>query len=274
MSTTTTVEGRSAPVAAAGGHRQAGRLPAPVHYAAYSTWLTAKNAAFVIFSVGMPLALYLVFSQTFAAGSGPEARLASAMIMVSMAAYGSLGAAMSGGAQLATERRSGWFRQLSVTRLAPREFLLAKAAVIMVLVLPSLVLVFGAGYAVGGVRLPLSAWLTALGLMWLALVPLAIFGIVIGVWVKAEAVGGVTTLVLLLLAMLGGLWVPVDLMPSAAQVVAHLLPSYWLGELGRWPLLPGSAFPWAGVAVLLAWCVGLTVLGALGYRRAAATSKR
>ena len=76
------------------------------------------------------------------------------MIMVSMAAYGSLGAAMSGGAQLALERRSGWFRQLSITALPPRSFLWAKAAVIMLIVLPALLLVFAAGYVVGGVRAP------------------------------------------------------------------------------------------------------------------------
>jgi ABC-2 type transport system permease protein len=250
------------------------RLPAPVHYAIHSTWLTLKNFAFVIFAVGMPLVLYLVFSQTFAGGSSADARLASAMIMVSMAAYGSLGAAMSGGSQLALERRSGWFRQLSVTALAPRSFLLAKAAVIMILVLPSLLLVNAAGFVIGGIRMPVGVWFASIGLMWLALIPLAILGIVIGLWVKAEAVGGVTTLVLLLMAMLGGLWVPVDLMPSGAQALAHAMPSYWLAELGRWPMLPGTAFPWAGVAVLIGWGVGLTVLGAVGFRRAAATSKR
>ena len=249
------------------------RWPAPVHYAVHSTWLTVKNFAFVVFAVGMPLVLYVVFSQTFA-GSGPDAGLVSAMIMVSMAAYGALGAAMSGGAQLATERRSGWFRQLSVTTLAPREFLLAKAGVVMVLVLPSLLLVFGAGYLLGGVRMPAHVWLASLGLMWLALIPLAILGIVIGLWVKAEAVGGVTTLVLLLLAMLGGLWLPTEMMPPVAQSLAQVLPSYWLAEFGRWPMLPDTAFPWTGVLVLLAWVVGLTVLGAVGFRRATAGSKR
>ena len=58
------------------------------------------------------------------------------------------------------------------------------------------------------------------------------------------------------------------------QSVAHALPSYWLAELGRYPFLPRHAFPWTGVAVLLAWRSCLTVLGALGYRRAAASSKR
>ncbi len=259
---------------ATASRRRSPRWPAPVHYAVHSTFLTIKNFAFVVFAVGLPLVLYVVFSQTFTAGAGPDAGLVSAMIMVSMAAYGALGAAMSGGAQLATERRSGWFRQLSVTTLAPRAFLLAKAGVIMALVLPSLLLVFGAGFLIGGVRLPVSVWSTSLVLMWLALIPLAILGIVIGLWVKAEAVGGVTTLVLLLLAMLGGLWLPTEMMPPVVQALAQALPSYWLAELGRWPMLPDTAFPWTGVLVLLAWGVGLTVLGALGFRRATASSKR
>lgn len=274
-----TIATRSHPQTEAGtrpeaGTRRSRALPPFLHYAIWSTWLTSKNFAFVTFAVGMPVVLYLVFSSAFASGADTQSRLASAVIMVSMAAYGALGAALSGGSQLALERRSGWFRQLSVTGLAPRSFLLAKAAATMALVLPSLLLVFAAGLLVGGVRMSFGGWLAALGLLWLGLVPLAIFGIVIGLWVKAEAVGGVTTLVMLLLAMLGGLWLPVDLMPRFAQFVAYATPTYWLAELGRWPILPDQAFPWPGVVTLVAWSVVLTLLGALGFRRAAASSKR
>ena len=85
-----------------------------LHYTVHSTD-HRKNWSFVLFAVGMPVVLYLVFSQIFAGdGDGYDW---SAMIMVSMAAYGSLGAAMGGGAQLAVERRSGWFRQLTITAL-------------------------------------------------------------------------------------------------------------------------------------------------------------
>lgn len=251
------------------------RLPPAVHYTVHSAVLTAKNFGFVIFSVIMPLILYVVFTKMF--GSSPDDGTGinwAAMIMVSMAAYGSLGAAMSGGAQLAVERKSGWFRQLSITTLPPASFLWAKALVIMLIVLPALILVFAAGFVIGGVRAPVLQWLTALVLMWVALVPLAILGIVIGLWVRSEVVQGLTTLTLLVLAMLGGLWFPVQAMPAAMQTVAHALPSFWLAELGRYPFLPGAVFPWTGVAVLLAWSVVGSALGALGYRRAAVNSKR
>lgn len=259
------------PPATATGRRP---LPPALHYTLRSAVLTAKNVSFVIFAVVLPVVLYLLFSQIFGnadAGAGVDY---AAIIMVNMAAYGSLGAAMSGGAQLALERRSGWFRQLSITALPPRSYLWGRAAVIMLIVLPALLLVFVAGYAVGGVRAPAATWLASLGLLWLALVPMTVLGIVVGLWLKADAVPGLTTLLLLLLAALGGLWFPVELLPPVMKTIAATLPSYWLAELGRYPFLPDATFPWTGVVVLAAWCVGLTVLGALGYRRAAATSKR
>ena len=63
-------------------------------------------------------------------------------------------------------------------------------------------------------------------------------------------------------------------MPPVLQTIAHALPSYWLAELGRYPMLPGADFPWTGVMVLLVWSAVLTALGVLGYRRAVASSKR
>jgi ABC-2 type transport system permease protein len=243
------------------------------HYAGHTALLTIKNVSFVIFTVIMPVSLYLVFSSIYGSESADGVDV-SALIMVSMAAYGSLGAAMSGGAQLAVERRSGWFRQLMITTLPGRVFLWARAAVIMMLVLPALGLVFAAGGLIGGVHASAAVWLSSLGLLWLGLVPMTVLGIVIGLWVKSEAVQGVTTFLLLGLSLLGGLWFPATMMPSALQSVAHALPTYWLAELGRYPFLPGADFPWTGIWVLLAWSLGLTILGALGYRRAAANSKR
>ncbi|QDP95514.1 ABC transporter permease [Microlunatus elymi] len=254
--------------------RQAGRRPAPLHYLIHSVRLTARNTGFTVFSVITPLVLYVVFSQIFGKQSNDTGGIDwAALYMVSMAAYGSLGAAMGGGAQLAVERRSGWFRQLTITTLRPREFLLAKAAVIMIMVLPALILVFVAGYVVGGVRAPFGSWLAALLLMWASLIPMTIMGLVIGLWVKAETVQPLNVLVMLVMALLGGLWFPAQLMPDAMQTIAKLMPSYWLASLGRYPIIGGS-FPWQGVLVLLGWTIALTILGALGYRRAAANSKR
>jgi len=179
--------------------------------------LTAKQFSFGIFSIALPVILYVIFTQTYGDAGGPDGINWAAMIMVSMAAYGSLGAAMGGGAQLALERRSGWFRQLNITALPSQIFLLAKSAGD-----------HGGGaagvdpglrgrFVVGGVRAPATAWLACLALMWLALLPMTILGVAIGLWVGADAVPGVTTVVLLMLSALGGLWFPVQIMPNVMQ---------------------------------------------------------
>jgi signal transduction histidine kinase len=56
--------------------------------------------------------------------------------------------------------------------------------------------------------------------MWLALLPMTILGVAIGLWAGADAVPGVTTLVLLMLSALGGLWFPVQIMPDVMQTIA------------------------------------------------------
>lgn len=249
------------------------RLRAGASYVAQTIRLTFKTWSYALFTIAMPVVLYLVFNALWGSEQVVPGVNYSALIMVQMAAYGALGAAMSGGAVIAMERRSGWFRQLMLTMLPPRAFLIARAVVVMAMVLPSLLLVFGAGYVVGGVRLPAGTWIAALALMWVALIPPALLGLVIGLWVKGEAVPGANTMVLLLLALGGGLWFPMDLMPQTMQTIGKALPSYWLAQFGNWPLLH-DPFPFLGVAVLAVWVAALIVLGALGYRRAAATSKR
>ncbi len=250
-----------------------GQFAIVMHYTMGSIAITVRNLPFVLFTVAMPVILYVLFSQIFGDSQGNSTMMWHKVYMVSMAAYGSFGAAMSGGAQLAVERRSGWFRQLSVTSLPPRAFLWARSATIMILTLPALILVYAAGFVIGGVRAPTGDWLATLGLMWLSLIPLTILGVSIGMWLKAEAVQGLTTLLLLTLSLLGGLWIPPEAMPSSMLHIAKALPSYWLAQLGRYPFLGGS-FPWLGVVVLAAWTFALTIFGALGYRRAIAASKR
>ena len=84
----------------------AGRGLSPaLHYTLRTALLTAKNFGFVIFSLAMPVILYVVFSRMYGTVTDDSGVNWSAMIMVSMAAYGSLGAAMSGGAQLPSRGR-------------------------------------------------------------------------------------------------------------------------------------------------------------------------
>lgn len=139
-----------------------------------------------------------------------------------------------GGATLATSRRGGLLRRVSVAPVS-RGALVAGTILGLILlgaVQIAVVLAFG-GLALGvnlGANLPAIA-LVLLVFAWAA----ASAGVLIGSLVDApERVAAVCVFTSLLLAALGGCWWPVEIAPPALQTVAACLPTGWaLGALHR-----------------------------------------
>ncbi len=113
---------------------------------------TLRDSGFVIFGVGMLVAMYLLFSNLVLDGGDQQART-TAPLMVGMAAYGALGSALSVGTGLAEDRSLGWLRQLRLTPLAPSRVVAARALTGSVVVLPAIVAVLLAGRLVNHVAL-------------------------------------------------------------------------------------------------------------------------
>ncbi|SDT09141.1 ABC transporter permease [Actinopolymorpha singaporensis] len=223
-----------------------------------------RNKRFLIFTLAMPVVLFLVYVQMYGKGhiNGVDVR---AYLMVSMAAFGSMSAAMSAGSRIALERQSGWNRQLRLTPLKPLSYLVAKAAVAMLVAVPSVVLVYGAGGLAAHVRLAPQEWaMSAVGL-WLALIPFAVIGIVIGYVASPDSAQAIYPATFMVLSLFGGIFIPVEAMPRLMANLAQLLPSYWLGIIGRSPL-GLSGFEWQAVPVLLAWTAVLTLIVVRRYR--------
>lgn len=241
------------------------------HYLAASIVTVVTDWAFLGFIIAMPVAVYLFFAGIY--GDQLQGGVsAAAIMMVSMAAFGGLGAAMNAGASIQAERSSGWFRQLMLTPLTPTEFVAAKILASVVVLIPAVGAVFVAG-AARGVRLSAAQWASSFGLLMVALLPMVILGLVFGLWFRPQVATAVTTLSLMGLAMLGGLWFPLDLMPPAMQQIGQWLPSHWAAQIGQWPL-SGGDFPWRGVLVIALWMAVLIVIAALGYRRSIRISRR
>ncbi|GAA2756584.1 ABC transporter permease [Actinopolymorpha rutila] len=223
-----------------------------------------RNKRFLIFTLAMPVVLFLIYVQMYGKGhiNGVSVQ---AYLMVSMAAFGSMSAAMSAGSRIALERQSGWNRQLRLTPLKPLSYLLAKAAVAMMVGVPAVVFVYGAGALVAHVRLGAGEWAVSAVGLWLALIPFAVLGILIGYVASPDSAQAIYPATFMVLSLFGGIFIPVEAMPKLMANLAQLLPSYWLGIIGRSPLgLAG--FEWKAVPVLLAWTVVLTLIVVRRYR--------
>jgi ABC-2 type transport system permease protein len=193
-----------------------------------------RNRQYLFFTVLLP-ALFTVFFTKVIGGQlqpGDYQDVAGAT-MISMMAYGAIGAALGATIRLAFDRSSGWLRQLRVLPVPPAATLAVDVLVGALLVLPSLVVVALVGRFVNGVEFPLGTWLLLLAVMWAGAVVFVALGVAVGLALDAQAAGAAIGILGAILAALGGLWFPVEAFPAGMVPLAHAMPSYWYAELGR-----------------------------------------
>ena len=232
----------------------------------YEILRTLRNPAFAGLTVGLPLVLfYSVASaerhKTFDGTSFPL------YFMTAMAAYGAMYAAMAPGARIARDRATGWPRQMRITPLRTRTDFTAKVAGAYLLALPALALLFLAGASLG-VRLSATQWLEMAGLLFVGLAPLVVIGFVLGYLLPSDAVAPAFAGVVVLFALLGGVF-GFQLATSGPLFdVMKGLPSYWLVQAGK-TALGGGGWPAEAWIVVAVWTVVLIPVAALAYRRSA-----
>jgi ABC-2 type transport system permease protein len=229
---------------------------------------TFRVPRFYLFTLAMPLLLYVLFSSIYGTDTVDGTSVA-AWFMVNMSVFGAMGAATSAGGRIAMERAVGWTRQLRLTPLTGRAYLAGKAATALVVAIPSLLLLYAAGRLVKGVDLPLATWAEVFGWTLVGLVPFVALGILLGHLLTGDSLGAVSGALFTMLALLGGIWFPVDQMPGALASIARATPSYWLAQAGRDPL-SGHTIGMHGVLVLAGWTAVFGLAAVRRYRRDAA----
>ncbi|MDQ0716007.1 ABC-2 type transport system permease protein [Streptomyces luteogriseus] len=195
-----------------------------------------RNRKFLFFSVIYPSVLFLIIagnadSTTKVPGSGLTL---PTYMMVSMASFGALTAVLMGNSErIAKEREGGWVRQLRLTTLPGRGYVLAKTASAAVVSLPSIVIVFAVAAAVKDVRLDAWQWLALTGAIWAGSLVFAALGVALGYLASGDAVRPITMITYFGLSMLGGLWMPTTTFPDWLQNIAKWLPTHAYAALGQ-----------------------------------------
>jgi len=144
---------------------------------------TLRNRRYVVFTIAFPVILYLLYTAVVPANDGGQTLDGlrwPAYFLVSMAAYGALGAAMGQAVPIATERRTGWARQLRVTPLPGGAYVAVKVLASMLVTLPALVLVAVAALAVNHVDLGLGPTVAMVAVLVVASLPFAALGLLLG----------------------------------------------------------------------------------------------
>jgi len=255
-----------APGSAALGERQAPPLGGfSLTFLAIEVRRLLRNRRTVVVTLVMPVVLFLLFKANRRSGALEGIGFTAASTMIGIAVYGAMLAATSGGAMVSIERAQGWSRQLRLTPLRPAAYIAIKILVAMLLGLTSVTVVYIIG-AIDGVQMAPATWVLTGILAWAASLVFASFGLFMGYLLPSENVMQVIGPVLAVFSLLGGLFVPLVLLPSVMRDVAPYVPTYGVASIARFPLVGGAFDPTWLLSVVL-WTAAFAAAAMILFRR-------
>jgi ABC-2 type transport system permease protein len=222
-----------------------------------------RNRRTLILAILMPVFFELTFgrSKSYVHQSAGRGNL-TAFEMISIALFGAVFATATGGAMVSVERALGWSRQLRVTPLSPVAYIVTKMLTSLCLAAGAVGAVYLIGAAASNASMPTDGWILTGICVWIGSLLFSALGLLIGYLLPAENVPQITSLVLLVCSLAGGLLIPVSQFSSHTLVtLAKFTPLYGLNELVHYPLID-SNFKSYWVLNLTAW-LAVFVLGAV-----------
>jgi ABC-2 type transport system permease protein len=151
------------------------------------------------------------------------------------------------------DRRYGVLRFLSTTPLGRAGLIAGKVLAVLAVLALQVAVISAVAFPLGW-NPPAGGWLPGLALLVLGAAAFTALGLLVAGTVRPEATLAITNLLWILLAALGGIVIPPERLPAAAQGVVHYLPSGALGEALREAFLLGTVDAGATL-ILLVWTV-------------------
>lgn len=224
--------------------------------ARFETLAVLRNGEQLLVTLIIPVVALVALGRgsLFDIGTGGAAR-------IDVVTPGILGLAVMAGSMAsqaiatAFDRRNGVLRLLATTPLGRGGLLAGKAVAVLAVAALQVVVVSVAGLALGWRPDPAGIAPALLALL-LGVAAFTALALLLAGTLRAEAVLAVANLLLVVLAVVGGVVLPVADLPGWWGSVAEWLPPGALGEALRGALLDG-AFPAAHLAALAAWTLAL-----------------
>lgn len=230
-----------------------------------------RNASVVVFTLIFPIAMLIMIglpNKHTSISSVPVSQggmSAAVPIMISMAVYGAMVASTMTGVSVAAERAQGWSRQLRLTPLNPIVYILVKAICGLALggIAVLITLIVGAAL---GITAPLGNLVAAGVLAWLSSIMLTSLGLAVGYAFPAQNAMRYLGPILPILSFMGGLFVPLAILPEGVQTAAKFTPLWGIANLSQSAVIGVAPDGWS-VVNLIVWFLIFTGLAVLMFRR-------
>lgn len=232
---------------------------AEVRGEALKTW---RTPAFVLPTLLFPLVFYVLFALLLPGRWGELDK--PLYLLATYGVFGVMGPALFGfGVGVALERQNGWLALKQVSPMPPGAYLFAKLCMSLGFGL-LVVLLLSAAAAVGGAfNVDPWRWLLLLGVLVVGSLPFCALGLWIGSWARGDGAAAVVNLLFLPMAVLSGLWIPLQVFPSWLQESAVIWPAWHLAQIAL--AVVGQAQD-----VAIGWHAAVLGLSSIGFLALAA----
>lgn len=231
----------------------------------YESLRMLRTRSFSLSVLGFPLMFYVLFALVLNRGAQVDGASAARYLLGGYACFGTVGAALFGvGVPLAAELDAGWLELKRSGPMPPAAYLLAKCGTAVLFAVAIVSALAALGVLFGGVTLTPGELARVLGLAAVGALPFAALGLVLAVLAPASAAPGIANLLYLPMSFLGGLWIPLSVLPPALQRSAPALPTFHLGQL----VLGALGFPARGLPLSHVLYLVVLTAGALGLAAA------
>ena len=220
-------------------------------------------------STGLDLGIpagFLVIFWALGRSLGDESFLTTTMLVPGIAVFGFAFLLMFSAMTLSRDRESALLSRLLTAPLKPRDFILSYSLPYIPLVILQIAICFGIG-ALLGLEMPENA-----GLAFLALLVMGIccveLGMILGLLFNVNQASGVGSVIITLVALLGGIWIDIEAIGGVFYGIGNALPFAHAIDAARDAMI-GAGF--SSIATDFYWVLGYTLvffaLGTFLFRR-------
>jgi len=209
-------------------------------------------------STGLDLGIpagFLVIFWALGRSLGDESFLTTTMLVPGIAVFGFAFLLMFSAMTLSRDRESALLSRLLTAPLKPRDFILSYSLPYIPMVVLQIAVCFGIG-ALLGLEMPENA-----GLAFLALLVMGIccveLGMILGLLFNVNQASGVGSVIITLVALLGGIWIDIEAIGGVFYSIGNALPFAHAIDAARDAMI-GAGF--SSIAPDFYWVLGYTVV--------------
>ena len=209
-------------------------------------------------STGLELGIpagFLVIFWALGRSMGDESFLTTTMLVPGIAVFGFAFLLMFSAMMLSRDREGALLSRLLTAPLKPRDFILSYSLPYIPMVILQIAVCFGIG-ALLGLEMPGNAGLAFLILLVMGICCVEL-GMILGLLFNVNQVSGVGSVIITLVALLGGIWIDLEVIGGVFYGIGNALPFAHAIDAARDAMI-GAGF--SGIATDFYWVLGYTLL--------------